>query len=113
MLKNIPKLLRQQRILKEYSQEYMAAQLGVSQQAYNKMENGATKIELSRLTKIAEILEINLVHFIAPVENSKPANSSKDEVNQPLQLIQHLTAEVNYLRKQNNQLLDVFKKLKK
>ena len=41
-----------------YTQEYLAAKLKISQNAYSKIELGYTKITVERLFQIADILEI-------------------------------------------------------
>lgn len=48
-------LLRQFRLQKEFSQEYMAAKLNISQEAYSKIELGKTELTVSRLHEIAII----------------------------------------------------------
>lgn len=56
--------IREYREQKRYSQEYMSSQLGISQNAYSRIELGQTKIELNRLLKIAELLETSLSSLI-------------------------------------------------
>ncbi|TAF30912.1 MAG: XRE family transcriptional regulator [Cytophagales bacterium] len=46
------------RELKNYTQDYMAEQLGVSQNTYSRMENGQIKITIDRFQDIANILEV-------------------------------------------------------
>jgi transcriptional regulator with XRE-family HTH domain len=41
---------------KHYSQDYLAAKLGISQNAYSKLELGRTNLTLERLFFIAQIL---------------------------------------------------------
>ncbi|MDD3743016.1 MAG: helix-turn-helix transcriptional regulator [Lentimicrobiaceae bacterium] len=53
--------LRKLRELKDYSQEYMAGKLGVSQVTYSRIENDKTKLDIARLNEIAEILDVSLV----------------------------------------------------
>ena len=53
------KKIRKTREIKDYSQEYVAEKLGISQTAYSKLENGQTNISVKRLIKLAEILEIS------------------------------------------------------
>ncbi|MCP4551789.1 MAG: helix-turn-helix transcriptional regulator [Bacteroidetes bacterium] len=50
------KVLRQKKGL---SQENIALELGISQKAYSKIENGQTLLNHEKLFKIAEILEIS------------------------------------------------------
>ncbi|WP_374949889.1 helix-turn-helix domain-containing protein [Mucilaginibacter sp.] len=47
-----------------YTQEYLAAKLSISQNAYSKIELGYTKITVERLFQIAEVLETDLVELI-------------------------------------------------
>lgn len=47
-----------------YTQEYLAMKLNISQNAYSKIELGYTKITLERLYQIAHVLEVDLVELI-------------------------------------------------
>ncbi|QJD97110.1 helix-turn-helix transcriptional regulator [Mucilaginibacter robiniae] len=49
---------------KNYTQEYLAAKLKISQNAYSKIELGRNNITLNRLLCIAEILEIDAVTLL-------------------------------------------------
>lgn len=62
------------RELKNFTQEYMAEKLDISQAAYSKMEKGDTKISQDKLNKIAEILEVN-PDDITDFDNKKILNS--------------------------------------
>jgi transcriptional regulator with XRE-family HTH domain len=55
--------LRKIRISHEYSQEYVALKLGMSNSAYSKLEQGRTEMTLSRLVQMSEILQFNLSQF--------------------------------------------------
>lgn len=44
---------------KNYTQTYLAQQLGISQKAYSKIENGDTKLTVDHLMKISEVLEVS------------------------------------------------------
>lgn len=46
------------RLLKGYSQEYMAYKLGISQKSYSNIENGKTLLNDNLKNKISKILEI-------------------------------------------------------
>jgi transcriptional regulator with XRE-family HTH domain len=52
------------RTLKGLTQEEMAAKLGMSPTGYAKIERGETKLQIYRLEKIAEILEMELKDLI-------------------------------------------------
>ncbi len=47
-----------------YTQEYLAAKLNISQNAYSKIELGYTKITVERLFQIASILDVNVHDLI-------------------------------------------------
>lgn len=58
--------IRQLRVKKGYSQEYMADCLGISQQSYSRIEKKAAEYPLSRLSQIADLLEVSLLDVIEP-----------------------------------------------
>jgi len=47
------------REFRNYSQEYMAEHLGISQVSYSRIENGQTKLDIQRMEQIANILEVD------------------------------------------------------
>jgi len=51
------------RQLRKWSQEEMAARLGISTNGYAKIERGESDVSLSRLKQIAKVLEIELVEL--------------------------------------------------
>jgi transcriptional regulator with XRE-family HTH domain len=69
-VKNIAGNIRRIREGKGYTQEYLAMKLGISQNAYSKIELGYTKITLERLFQIAKIIEVEVVTLMG---DTKPA----------------------------------------
>ena len=57
--------IRKQRQIKGYSQDYMASQLGISQNAYSKIESDQTNVKANTLERIAEILEVDKMKLMA------------------------------------------------
>ena len=54
--------IRDVRLYRNYSQDYLADKLKISQDAYNNIECGHTKVvPLETLTAIAEVLQIDLI----------------------------------------------------
>lgn len=51
---------------REYSQEYMAILLNISQNAYSRLENGKTPITIDRLYQICSILQTNPRDLLDP-----------------------------------------------
>jgi len=72
--------LRIQRVIKGYTQEYMAERLHLSQNSYSKLERGLTSLTVSRLYQIAEILGIS-IQDILPAENSGHTEKSDSAKN--------------------------------
>ena len=56
--------IRKIREYRNYTQDYLAAKLRISQNAYSKIELGYSNITLSRLIEIAAILEVSLIEII-------------------------------------------------
>ncbi|MDB5135555.1 MAG: transcriptional regulator [Mucilaginibacter sp.] len=69
-LKAVTSNIRKIREYRNYTQEYLAAKLAISQNAYSKIELGYTKITLDRLFSIATILEVDPTDLIS-LENSE------------------------------------------
>jgi len=62
--KKIADKIKQKRFELLKKQEDVADQIGLSQSAYAKIENGATKIDMERLVKIAEVLAVSVVELL-------------------------------------------------
>ena len=58
-VKKVAANIRKIREHRNYTQEYLAAKLKISQNAYSKIELGYTKITIDRLFHIADILEVS------------------------------------------------------
>ncbi|RZK49500.1 MAG: XRE family transcriptional regulator [Pedobacter sp.] len=56
--------IRRAREFRNLTQDYLAAQLGISQNAYSKLELGYSKITLARFFKIAQILDFDFLDLI-------------------------------------------------
>jgi len=56
--------IRRIRVFRNYTQDYLAAKLGISQNAYSKIELGYSKISLERLFSISMILEVDLMKLL-------------------------------------------------
>jgi transcriptional regulator with XRE-family HTH domain len=64
-LKGIETNLRRAREFKGISQESMAHELGISQNAYSMLENGRSKLTTERLDMILDILTMSLQDLLA------------------------------------------------
>ena len=57
---NIGNNIKNIRELKNFSQEYVATEIGLSQPQYARIENGTVIPKIDRLQRIADILEVDL-----------------------------------------------------
>jgi transcriptional regulator with XRE-family HTH domain len=62
--KNVAGNIRKIREYRDYTQDYLAAKLKISQNAYSKIELGYSKLTIDRLFQIAEILEVEVSHLL-------------------------------------------------
>ena len=53
------KVIRDARLKKEYSQEYVATMLNVSQPQYSKLENGEIPFDIDKLSILIDLLDLN------------------------------------------------------
>ncbi|WP_394776097.1 helix-turn-helix transcriptional regulator [Flavobacterium sp.] len=65
MTSSIKNKIKSIRELKNYTQEYMADQLGVTQAGYSKIEKGKTMLSYIKLVEIARILEVSVEDVIS------------------------------------------------
>jgi len=57
-------IIRQFREMRNYSQEYVAGKMGISQNAYSKIENGITQLTVSHVRQISTILEVSIMDLL-------------------------------------------------
>jgi transcriptional regulator with XRE-family HTH domain len=67
-VKKVAANIKNARLYRNYSQDYLAMKLNISQNAYSKIELGYTRVTMRRLFVIAEVLEIDVVELL----NQKP-----------------------------------------
>ncbi|HEX9513560.1 MAG TPA: helix-turn-helix domain-containing protein [Puia sp.] len=127
--------LRVLREFRNYSQEYIAEKLGITQNAYSRIENNQTKITAERLGRLAVILNIPpmellsdkepVLHFSDP--SSHPGQSPKEDhwkemIENTRQLygqvivskdekIAFLENEIYTLRKERDRIIHLIEKL--
>jgi len=66
------------REMKNYTQGYMAEQIGISQPQYNNIENGKTEITIDKLEKIANVLEVDPIQLLTFNKQLLFKNTFKD-----------------------------------
>jgi transcriptional regulator with XRE-family HTH domain len=111
--------LRLIREFRNYSQKHVAGKLGISQNAYSRIECNQTKITTERLRQLADLFKVPLeellsekdaeIHFsFSPGETptqGKDEHWSKDEK------IAFLESEIDVLRKERDRIFQVIERL--
>jgi transcriptional regulator with XRE-family HTH domain len=114
---NLGNKIKMLREIKGFSQEAIALEIGLSQQAFQKIESGASKISIERANKIAKSLELDLESLL----NFQPSNylnnctqsgiintnhlSSEGVIEKYEKQVNFLRKEIEFLREQNIELL--------
>lgn len=115
------------RELKNYTQEYMAEQLKMSQANYSRLENNSIEMSLDKLQVIAKVLEISLEDLISldekvvfNISNNHRNGIKEFNMNNPLnsqekkmydELIKRLQSENEHLREVNEHQRGIIDKL--
>jgi transcriptional regulator with XRE-family HTH domain len=79
--------IRLQRLQLGYSQEFIAARLNISQQAYSQIEKDPSTTSLKRLLLLAEIIQLNPKDLICFQEyrNEVPSNGHSPDASNGIQ----------------------------
>ena len=112
-MNSIANNIKKIREAKHLTQEYLASLLGISQNAYSRIENNKTRMSTERMRQIAHILNVSL-HELLINENPVAATrsdyilsiieSQKDNFSQTIGI---LKAEIEYLRRENIRLVEL------
>ncbi|MGV3656910.1 MAG: helix-turn-helix domain-containing protein [Chitinophagaceae bacterium] len=57
-------VIKRYRELKNFSQKYVAAQMGISQNAYSKIENNITQLTVHHVKQLSKILEVPVTDLL-------------------------------------------------
>ncbi|MEO8173391.1 MAG: helix-turn-helix transcriptional regulator [Sediminibacterium sp.] len=106
MKKQIGTRIRKLREAKDYTQDNMAAELEITAGAYAKIERGETDPSATRLLKIAEILEVDVITFfkdtLQTVKVEDPGKqygvATRADIENILQLIKQQNKEFEKLK---------------
>lgn len=108
--------IKKLRELKNYTQQYMADELELSLSGYGKIERDETDISISRLEKIATVLEVDVNTILSFDErqvfnfhnNQNTMVSMRDQHINQMELIETI---VNQYKDENQYLKDLISKL--
>ncbi len=118
--------IKKHRELKNYTQEYMADRLNISQNTYSKLENGGIKLTVDRLKQISEILETPIEELLSVDTNVYNFNNShvekfygyietlqEDNKELTTNTMNFLQSQILHLQKENERLLSLLDKFSK
>ena len=88
--------IKELRILKKFSQQYMADQMNLSQMAYSKIERGITQLNWEKLNKFAEILSINIWDLVDDQKEIKASDLDNMSTNDNVLLLKRLLHQHEY-----------------
>lgn len=94
--RNITSIMRSLRESHRYSQEYVAAELGINQNTYSKLESGQTQITIKRLEQLSRVYNVELITFFKDPEIISKQPSKRIESKKMNTLLQILRAHHNY-----------------
>ncbi len=79
--KLIGKRIKEERIKKHLTQEEMSDRIDTSVSFYNRLETGASQINLKRIVQIAEILDTPIGYFITGIKENEGEYLNQDFKN--------------------------------
>jgi transcriptional regulator with XRE-family HTH domain len=122
--------LRIYREFRNYSQEYIAEKLGITQNAYSRIETNQTRVTAERLRQIADILSVPLTCLLSDMEPELSfANGTVSNDRHMGELMEYtqrlydqiiktkdekiiaLEDEINNLRKDRDKMMQLIEKL--
>jgi transcriptional regulator with XRE-family HTH domain len=81
-------VIRKYRELRNYSQDYVARKMGISQNAYSKIENNITQLTVNHVKQISHILEVSIVDLLRDdFEIHGPTTTHKDSISKDALLL--------------------------
>ncbi len=99
-------IIKHYREMKNYSQKYVAGKMGISQNAYSKIENNITQLTVHHLKDLSNILEVPITDFLKDnFEIHKPIVFSglvaKKDLMERLQILTQKLESKNAVKHEN------------
>lgn len=103
-------IIRRFREMHNYSQKYVAAKMGISQNAYSKIENNITQLTVDHLKKLSQILNVSVMDLLKDdFEIHKPLHVNDNDMttHEIITLLVHLRKNLEGKRKIKHPLYPV------
>lgn len=108
--------IRQLREYRNYTQSYVATQLGICQNTYSQLESGMTYIKQERLKAISQVLNFPVEKLTdASYQLLNPAGSGtlpETSLARLEHMVRCLSYEITILKKQNESVLEELRQLR-
>ena len=110
--------LKQARLTKKFSQEYMAEVLQISQKTYSNFENNKTKPDFCQIEEISKVLETSILEFLSSenmsfYQNNSGVNNGFVVNNLSEKLIEQYELRIKKLEEENKYLKSLLDKFVK
>ncbi|WKV13451.1 helix-turn-helix domain-containing protein [Marivirga harenae] len=89
--------IRNIRLKKGYSQQFIADRIGISQSKFNRIENGKSDILLNDLFQICQILRLNYIDLLQSIQ-SEEAKTDEIEIADLHKEIKSLKSELQEIK---------------
>lgn len=114
--KAICKKIKRSRLIKEITQDKIAAELNISIPTYSRFESGKTKMNINMLKKVCNALDLDFSTILISDEDATDSvstvkkDSSKQELGELVDRVNHLVQLLEKQQKANQLLLEKFDK---
>ncbi len=104
--------IRKMRDKLDYSQQFVAQELGISQPAYARIEQGLTKLDTMRLLVLAKVLQVQPLQLLAGTEDIEEIRNNPETFVETLYVIYKENTQklIMQLEEENIRLKDELKK---
>lgn len=103
-------IIRQYRELRDYSQDYVARKMGISQNAYSKIENNITQLTVKHIKLLSSILEAPINDFLKDeFEIHRPGNMQMESITKEslLQVVDQVKIKIEQKKIQKHEFFPV------
>ena len=90
-------VIRRYREIKNFSQKYVAAKMGISQNAYSKIENNLTQLTVHHVKQLSHILQtpvIDLLRDDFTIHKPEVVNTKSVYKDEVVKMLDHLKAKL-------------------
>lgn len=110
--------IKRLREFRNFTQQYLADKLEISQNAYSKIENGSTKLTIERLEQIARLLDVPVDTVLSEKSVFNFENNTISKFYAHIENLHEekegiLQQQIEFLQKQNEQLIKTIEELGK